>query len=51
LRVRNDLNTEDVCESRPAVRAKGAKDEVLALLIEQKDPGEHGETGRWGELQ
>ena len=33
LRVRDDLDAEDVGKARPAVIAKGAEDEVLALLI------------------
>jgi hypothetical protein len=42
LGVGDDLDAEDVGEARAAVVAEGAEDEVLALLIEDKDAGEHG---------
>lgn len=41
LRVGNDLDAEDVCKPRTAVLSKCAEDEVLTLLIEEEDPGEH----------
>ncbi|KAK5632863.1 hypothetical protein RRF57_008577 [Xylaria bambusicola] len=42
LRVRDDLDAEDVGKARAAVVAKGAEDEVLALLVEYQDAGQHG---------
>ncbi len=41
LGVRDDLDAEDVCEAGAAVVAKGAEDEVFALLVEDEDAGEH----------
>lgn len=41
LRVGDDLDTEDVGEARAAVGAEGAEDEVLSLLIEDEDAGDH----------
>lgn len=41
LGVRDHLNPEDVGKSGPAIVAKGAKDEVLALLVEDEDSGQH----------
>lgn len=46
LRVADDLDAEDIGEAGAAVVAKGAEDEVLALLVEDEDAGEHG--GRRG---
>lgn len=48
LGVGDDLDAEDVGEARPAVVAKGAEDEVFALLVEDEHAGEHlcGETRR-----
>ena len=43
MRVRDHLDAEDVRETRAAVITEGAKDEVLPLLIEDKDAREHGE--------
>ena len=34
LSIGDDLDAEDVCESRAAIRSEGTKDEILALLIE-----------------
>jgi hypothetical protein len=45
LGVGDDLDAEDVGKARAAVVAEGAKDEVLALLIEDEDAGEHGGGG------
>lgn len=42
LGVGNDLYAEDVGEARAAVVAEGAKDEILTLLIEYEDSGQHG---------
>jgi hypothetical protein len=41
LGVGDDLDAEDVGKARPAVVAKGAEDEVLALLVEDEHSGEH----------
>jgi hypothetical protein len=41
LGVRDDLNAEDVCKSWSTVGTKRAKDEILAFLIEDKNPTEH----------
>lgn len=38
LRIGDDLDAEDVGKARAAVATEGAKYEVLALLIEHKDP-------------
>lgn len=38
LRIGDDLDPEDVGKARAAVAAEGAKYEVLALLIEHKNP-------------
>lgn len=40
-RVGDDLDAEDVGETRAAVVAEGAKDEVLALLVEDEDSRNH----------
>jgi hypothetical protein len=40
-RVGDDLDAEDIGETRAAVVAEGAKDEVLALLIEDEDTRDH----------
>ena len=45
LGIRNDLDAEDVGEARAAVVAEGAENEVLALLVEDEDAGEHGGGG------
>lgn len=37
LSIRYNLNPEDICEARSAVIPKGAKNEVLALLIEYEN--------------
>lgn len=42
LGVGDDLDAEDVGESGTAVVAEGAEDEVLALLVEDEDAGQHG---------
>ena len=42
LRIRDDLDAEDVGEPGPAVVAEGAEDEVFAFLVEDKDAGDHG---------
>ena len=52
LGVGDDLDSEDVGKSRAAIIAEGTKNEILALLIEDEDPGKHGdsvnrEEGRW----
>lgn len=41
LGVGDDLDAEDVGKARPAVVAKGAEDEVFALLVEDEHAGEH----------
>lgn len=41
LRVRDDLDAEDIGQSWAAVITKSAEDEVLALLIEYENSGEH----------
>lgn len=41
LGVGDDLDAKDVGKARPAVVAKGAEDEVFALLIEDEHAGEH----------
>lgn len=41
LGIGDDLDAEDVGKARPAVVAKGAEDEVLALLVEDEHAGEH----------
>jgi len=47
LRVRDDLNAEDICEPRSTVAAKCAEDEVLALLIEDKNAAQHDDMREW----
>lgn len=42
LCIGNDLDAEDIGQAWAAVVAESAKDEVLALLIEDEDAGEHG---------
>ena len=42
LRVGDDLDAEDIGQSGSAVVAEGAKDEVLALLVEDEDARYHG---------
>lgn len=46
LGVGDDLDAEDVGEARTAVVTEGAKYQILAFLVEYKNPGEHGEGGR-----
>lgn len=41
LGVRDHLNPEDVGQAGSAVVAEGAEDEVLALLVEDEDAGQH----------
>ena len=41
LRVRDDLDAEDVGQTGAAVIAKGPEDEVLSLLVEDEDAGKH----------
>lgn len=41
LGVGDDLYAKHIGKAGSAVVAKGAKDEVLALLIEDEDAGEH----------
>jgi len=45
LCIGDDLDAEHVGEAGAAVVAEGAKDEVLAFLVENEDPGEHGGEG------
>jgi len=47
LGVGDDLDAEDVREARAAVTAERAEDEVLPLLVEDEDAGEH-RGGDWG---
>lgn len=49
LRIGNDLDAKDVGEAGPTVIAKGAEDEVLALLIENEDTGDHAGQSPGGE--
>jgi hypothetical protein len=42
LGIRYNLDAEDVGEARAAVIAEGAENQILALLIENEDAGEHG---------
>ena len=44
LGVADDLDAEYVRQSWSAVIAEGPEDEVLALLVEDEDPGEHRES-------
>ena len=39
--IGDDLDAEDICQTRAAVVAKGAKDEVLALLVEDEYARDH----------
>ena len=41
LGIGDDLYAKHIGEARPAVVSKGAEDEVLALLIEDENAGEH----------
>lgn len=41
LRVRDNLDTEDIGQARAAVAAEGTEDEVLTLLVEDEDAREH----------
>lgn len=42
LGIRDDLDAKDIGESGSAVVAEGAENEVLALLVEDEDAGQHG---------
>lgn len=46
--VGDDLDAEHVGEAGATVVAKGAEDEVLALLVEDEDSGEHRGGGDGG---
>lgn len=48
LRIRDDLDAEDVCEARAAVVAECAEDEVFTFLVEYEDAGDHGEVSLAG---
>lgn len=41
LRIGDDLDAKDVGKAGAAVVAKSPKDEILAFLVEDEDPGEH----------
>ena len=41
LGIGDDLYAKHIGEAGSAIVSKGAKDEVLALLIEDQDAGEH----------
>ena len=41
LGIGDDLYAKHIGKAGPAVISKGAKDEVLALLIEDENAGEH----------
>ena len=41
LSIGDDLDAEDVSQSRTAVGTKGSEDEVLPLLIEDQNTAEH----------
>lgn len=41
LGVRDDLYTKHIGKAGSAIVSKGAEDEVLALLVEYQDAGEH----------
>jgi hypothetical protein len=41
LGVADDLDAEDIGETRAAVVAKRTEDQVLALLVENEYPGQH----------
>jgi hypothetical protein len=41
LGIGDDLDAENVCESRAAVGTKCTEDQVLALLVEDEDTAEH----------
>ena len=41
LRVRNDLDAEDICKSWSTVATKSTEDEVLSFLVEYKDAAQH----------
>lgn len=43
LRIGDDLDAEDVGKTRATIAAEGAENQVLALLIKDQDPREHGE--------
>jgi hypothetical protein len=43
-RVGDDLDAEDIGETWAAVVAEGAKDEILALLVEDEDTRDHVEA-------
>ncbi len=44
LGIGDDLDAEDVGEAGAAVVAEGAKDEILAFLVEDEDPRQHDEA-------
>ena len=41
LSIGDDLNSEDIGKTWSAIVSEGAEDEVLALLVEDEDAGEH----------
>ena len=41
LGIGDDLYAEHICKAGSTIVAKGAEDEVLALLIEDQNAGEH----------
>lgn len=43
IHVGDYLDAEDVCKAGATIGAEGAEDEVFTLLIEYKDPRNHGE--------
>lgn len=51
LGVRDDLDAEDIGESRTAVIPEGAEYEVLAFLVEYEDSREHCGGGRRRQLK
>lgn len=46
--VGDDLDAKDVRQTGTAVTSESAEDEILAFLIEDQDPRQHGGDG--GEL-
>jgi hypothetical protein len=44
LRIRDDLDPEDISEAWPAVISKGPEYEVLPFLIEHQNSGQHRES-------
>jgi hypothetical protein len=47
LGVADDLDAEDIGKARTAVVAKRPEDQVLALLVEDEDAGQHFGGGLW----